>query len=160
MSQMDGQWKELEDDLRGIGARLTANLQLTTAQNAEIVRKSLVKHIQNQDLHWAKLNPRYLESKRRRRLSTAILIATSEFMQSITTQMSSDKLSAFVGVLRNAKRKDGEPGVLIAELHEFGSKARNIPARPLFRPTFAEIKPEVTDRFKAAIKEVLETTGT
>lgn len=160
MSQMDGPWKELEDDLRGIGARLTANLQLTTAQNAEIVRKSLVKHIQNQDLHWAKLNPRYLESKRRRRLSTAILIATSEFMQSITTQISSDKLSAFVGVLRNAKRKDGEPGVLIAELHEFGSKARNIPARPLFRPTFAEIKPEVTDRFKAAIKEVLETTGT
>ena len=160
MSQMDGPWKELEDDLRGIGARLTANLQLTTAQNAEIVRKSLVKHIQNQDLHWAKLNPRYLESKRRRRLSTAILIATSEFMQSITTQMSSDKLSAFVGVLRNTRRKDGEPGVLIAELHEFGSKARNIPARPLFRPTFAEIKPEVTDRFKAAIKEVLETTGT
>lgn len=160
MSRMDGPWKDLEQDLNGIGARLTANLQLTTAQNAEIVRKALVKHIQNQDLQWAKLNPKYLAYKKGNRLSTATLIATSEFLQSITTQMSSDKLSAFVGVLRNAKRKDGEPGVLVAEIHEFGSRARNIPPRPLFRPTFAEIKPEVADRFKAAIKEVLETVGT
>lgn len=160
MSRLDGPWKDVEQDLNGLGMRINARVQLATAQNAEVVRKVLVKHIQNQDLPWKKLNTAYLERKKKKRLSTAILIATSEFMQSITTQISSDKLSAFVGVLRSGKRKDGEPAVLVAEIHEFGSKARNIPARPLFRPTFAEIKPEVADSYKAAINEALDTVAT
>jgi len=80
-------------------------------------------------------------------------------MQSITTELAGDRLSAFVGVLRSGKRKDGEPPVLIAEIHEFGSHARNITARPLFRPTFKEVQPDVERGYKKAIREALENTG-
>ena len=159
MSEMNGPWRDLEKDLNGFGLKLTSRLQLATLQNAELVRKVLVKHLQNQDLSWKPLSPAYLASKKRRHLSTATLIATSQLMQSITTELAGDRLSAFVGVLRSGKRKDGEPPVLIAEIHEFGSHARNITARPLFRPTFKEVQPDIENGYKKAVREVLENTG-
>ena len=159
MSELNGPWKNLESDLNGFGLKLTSRLQLATLQNAELVRKVLVKHLQNQDLSWKPLDPEYLASKKRRRLSTATLIATSQLMQSITTDLSGDRLSAFVGVLRSGKRRDGEPPVLIAEIHEFGSHARNIAARPLFRPTFKEVRPDVENGYRKAVHEAVETTG-
>ncbi len=158
MSEMNGPWKNLENGLNGFGLKLTSRLQLATLQNAETVRKVLVKHLQNQDLSWKPLDPAYLASKKKRGLSTATLIATSQLMQSITTELSGDRLSAFVGVLRSGKRNDGEPPVLIAEIHEFGSGARNIAARPLFRPTFKEVMPDVEDGYRKAVREVLEET--
>lgn len=159
MTEFTGPWDKVQKDLNDLGKNLSNNLKLATEQNAEIVRKGLVKHIQNQDLRWKKLNKDYVKQKRKRRLSMVIWIATSQLMQSITKKMSSNRLSAFTGVLRTARRKDGENPVLIGEVHEFGSKKRGIPKRPLFVPTFKEKKPEIVKRYKKSIADVLDKVG-
>lgn len=159
MSELTGNWDEVEQDLKMLNHSLKHNVQIATAQNAEIVRKGLVKHIQNQDMGWDKLSEKYKLQKKKKGLSTAILIATSTLLQSITTKLSTDKLSAFVGLLRTGKRKDGEDPVLIGEIHEFGSKKRNIPSRPLFRPTLAERKNEVVKRYKDAVEKTFDNVG-
>nr|BDD48157.1 hypothetical protein 1 [bacterium] len=157
MSQLTGEWKGFENDLVRLKTTLLTKLKLATVQNAEITKKSVVKHLQNQDLGWDKLSKKYLARKKKQGLSTATLIATSQLMQSITTQASSNKMSAFVGVLRTAKRRGGGKAVLIAAIHEFGSKRRKIPARPLFRPTLQEVKPQIANRYREALNEALKT---
>lgn len=157
MNRLTGPWQDLERDIVRLKTTMVAKLQLATLQNAETTRKGVVKHLQNQDLRWEKLNKQYRERKKKRGLSTATLIATSQLMQSITTQVTSNKMSAFVGVLRSGKRRDGEKPALIAAIHEFGSKRRKIPARPLFRPTLREVKPEIANRYREALNEVLKT---
>jgi len=157
MNQLTGRWQEFENDMVRLKANILAKLKLATLQNAEITKKGVVKHLQNQDLGWNKLNKKYLARKKKQGLSTVTLIATSQLMQSITTQSSSNKMSAFVGVLRTAKRRGGGKAVLIAAIHEFGSKRRKIPARPLFRPTLQEVKPQIANRYREALNEVLKT---
>lgn len=159
MSQLTGPWKATERELRQIRAALLGRLRVATRQNAEMTRKGLVKHIQNQDLGWAKLKPTYLAYKKKKGLSTATLIATSQLMQSITTDLGHDKLSAFVGVLRSAKRKDGEKPEQIAAIHEYGSPRRKIPARPLFGPTMKEQQPHIVKRYRNAIDDALTVRG-
>jgi len=159
MIQFHGQWDKVHDDLNNLADRISKQLKLATAQNVEVTKSALVKHIQNQDLKWKKLNPKYKAWKKKKGLSTATLISTSELMQSMTTKIASDKLSAFVGVLRSGKRKDGEKPVLIAAVHEFGSKKRKIPKRPLFQPTFSETKDQAVNRYKQAIFKALKSVG-
>lgn len=159
MSTFHGPWDKVHKDMNALADRIKSNLKMATAQNAEVTRGVLVKHIQNQDLKWKKLGPKYKEQKKKKGLSTAILIATSEMMQSITTKVASDKMSAFVGVLRAGKREDGEDPVLIAKVHEFGSKKRKIDKRPLFQPSFSETKDQAVDRYKTAITKAIETVG-
>lgn len=159
MNELTGPWKEFEGDLFGLKANLLSRLKLATIQSAEVTKRGVVKHLQKQDLGWKKLNDKYREWKRKKGLSTATLISTSQMMQSITIQEAADKMSAFVGVLRSGKRKDGEKPALIAAIHEYGSSARHIEARPLFRPTLKEAKPEIAKRYREALKEVTENVG-
>lgn len=159
MNEMTGPWQATERELLQMRASLLSRLGLATRQNAVMTRKGLVKHIQNQDLGWTKLKPAYLAYKKKKGLSTATLIATSQLMQSITTDISGDKLSAFVGVLRSSRRKDGEAPEQIAAIHEYGSPRRNIPARPLFQPTIKEEKQHIVERYRGAITEALTVRG-
>lgn len=159
MNQLTGPWREYESDLLRLKIALLSRLKLATLQSSEVTKRGLVKHLQKQDLGWKKLNDKYREWKRKKGLSTATLISTSQMMQSITTQEAPDKMSAFVGVLRSGKRKDGEKPALIAAIHEYGSSARHIDARPLFRPTLKEVRPEIIKRYRKALKEVANHVG-
>lgn len=159
MSTFHGDWEKTPKKMEALAKLITKNLKLANAQNLQVTRAVLVKHIQNQDLKWQKLKPQYVEQKKKKRLSTHILIATSEMMQSITTKVASNKMSGFVGVNRTAKRKDGQKTFLVAKIHEFGSKKRGIPKRPLFQPTFRQTKRKAISRYKKAIKKALDKIG-
>jgi len=94
------------------------------------------KHMRNQDLGWESLKPSTIAQKARSGLSGNILIATSSYFQSITSF--TEGSTAFVGVRRTVRNKDGEIIANIAKIHEFGG--RNIPKRPLWKPTLDEMK--------------------
>lgn len=152
-SKLTGDWKGAQKKLSELDDSLSENLKIALLQNAEMVRTKLVQHIENQDLGWAKLDDDYLERKKRAGLSQHKLIATSTLMNSITVHQVNDE-SAFVGVLRTAPSQGGDQ-VMIGSVMEYGSPARNIPARPLFGPTFKEAKPEIEERFRKAIEKSL-----
>ena len=91
-------------------------------------------HISNQDLRWQELATQTLERKIRKGYSTNILVETSSYFQAITSWVMND--TALIGVRRVAVNSDGEEIANIARVHEYG--AGNIPARPLWQPTFEE----------------------
>ena len=158
-SKLIGPWEKVLKDMDKVGKTVLEAAQLANLQNAHVLERTIVKHIENQDLGWKKLDPAYKKYKERKRLSNQILIATSTLMNSITVQITKDKLGAFVGVLRLSKRKDGKPPVLIAAVHEFGSPARGIPKRPYLRPSFKEKEAEMRERYKKLISKALEEVG-
>jgi hypothetical protein len=61
---------------------------------------------------------------------------TSSYFQGITAWVEGN--TALAGIKRGTSHPDGGFIDVIAKVHEFGSVARNIPARPLWQPTFAE----------------------
>lgn len=155
MSELTGNWKRAKYVIDNLDKIAKEPLKRATQKSALQVEATLVKHIQNQDLGWKGLNPAYKKYKERKKLSNQIWIATSVTINSITTKILNKGLSAFVGVLRTAKSKDGTSEVLIAKVHEYGSTARNIPARPLFRPTFKEMKPQIIKNYQKALEKAL-----
>lgn len=131
-----GDWKKVE--------RIIGNLakEMENAREESLKKWGLkaegiaVKHINSQDLNWAPLKPATISTKIRKGYSTNILVATSDYFQAITSW--ADKDSTYAGVKK--KVKDGDNNVVadIAKVHEFGSSAGNIPARPLWKPTFKD----------------------
>lgn len=94
------------------------------------------KHISAQDLSWKPLEPATISAKIRKGYSDNILVATSSYFQSITSWVKDGR--AMAGVRKTAKDIDGNVIADIAAVHEFGSRAGNIPARPLWKPTLDE----------------------
>lgn len=107
------------------------------------------KHVSRQDLNWKPLNKEYLRRKKKRGLSNKILVATSTYFQSITSFVDMD--TAYAGVRRVSRYKDGKSVANIAKIHEYGSKERNIPARPLWRPTFHAARKYWFEKANAAL---------
>lgn len=112
--------------------------QIVLAQLAARAEAMAVKHLRDQDLRWKKLSKKYMDRKARQGLSTKILIATSTYFQSITSQVKGD--SSFAGVFRKKKEKSGQFVADIAKVHEYGSIKRNIPPRPLWQPVYKAMK--------------------
>jgi len=85
------------------------------------------------------LSSEYQEQKKKQGYSNLTLVRTNTMRQAITLKVVK-KDTVFFGVLRGVKHKNGEDLVNIAKIHEFGSPSRNIPARPLWKPTLEEVK--------------------
>jgi hypothetical protein len=121
--------------------------------------KKAVMHLRNQDLGWKPLSERYRKrktgersrtrndggrDKRFKKMSEKILIATSSYLQAITSWVK--KETVYVGVKRGVTNENGQEIGNIAKVHEYGSVAKNIPARPLWKPTFEEMQIEIKNR--------------
>ena len=125
-------------------ARLIGNMskEMKRAQELSLKRFALKaegtakKHISDQDLGWAALKAATVADKKRKGYSDKILVRTSDYFQAITSYTLKDH--AYIGVLKVAKNKDGNVIANIAAVHEFGSPKRNIPERPLWKPTLDE----------------------
>jgi len=157
---LHGNWSGVIRKLETMERELDAELRQTTAQAAQLVESTAVGHLRNQDLGWTGLKAAYLARKKTARgkgsrsLSEKILIATGTYFQSITSYV--EGLVAFVGVKRGVAREaDGTDVLNLARIHEEGAPNANIPARPLWKPTFDECKPKVVRMFANALKEVL-----
>ncbi len=139
-------------------ARLVKSLKLA----AELTDRKVTLHLDNQDLPWDPLSPQFLALKERKGFSTDIYTMTSAYRQAIATKVDATRLISFVGVLRPVphKKPDGKGGATINMVQlgyvlEYGSIAASIPARPLWRPTFEEMKPVVRRLFGDIVGQVV-----
>lgn len=129
-----GDWKGMDLITRGLKGNFDQASDKGLSQLALYAERVAVKHITSQDLKWQKLRPQTLALKARKGLSNKTLIATSDYLQSVTSFRI--KKVAFAGVKKEARNKDGRKITQIAAVHEFGNN--DIPARPLWRPTGQE----------------------
>lgn len=104
------------------------------------------KYILSQPSSWTPLNKEYKARKERTKKSNKMLIATSSYIQSITSKVDARAMVAYAGVTKKTTHKSSKrPMVDIAKVHEFGSKARGIPARPVWKPTLVLVKAWIKD---------------
>lgn len=129
-----GDWNKVRKVIGGLKHNMELAQQLTLklfALQAESIAK---KHLSNQDLNWAMLEPDYVAQKIRKGQSDKILIATSTYFQAITSYVQHD--TAYAGVKRGVTNEEGKEVANIAAIHEFGSMVRVIVPRPLWKPTY------------------------
>jgi hypothetical protein len=133
-----GDWSKVGLLVKNLPMELKA-AQVTALKHWGLKAEGIAKkHISAQDLSWAALSPAYLAAKVRAGHSENTLVATSSYFQSITSWVDVTKMESYAGVKKTAKDEDGNIIADIAATHEFGSVAANIPARPLWQPTFEE----------------------
>jgi hypothetical protein len=142
--QKFGDWELIENLARNMGADVTRANKIALAQIAARAEASAVKHIRDQDLKWAPLKPEYLARKKKKGLSNKTMIATSSYMQAVTSKVNQNGTASYAGVFRKSKNKEGEEIADIAKTMEYGSIVRGIPARPLWRPVYNEMKKYLT----------------
>lgn len=133
-----GDW----DLVRNMSQRMPGIIDRSTKQTLmQITLKAesmAAKFVASQSLSWQPLSKKYLDRKRRKGLSNKILIATSTYFQSITSQVKGNV--GFAGVLKQVRGDDGEVVADIAKIHEFGSIGRNIPPRRLWFVVFKHMR--------------------
>jgi len=155
---LTGDWEGFKRRLTGLSKRLLTEVGRATAENLQLTESTVVGHLVKQDLRWKPLSKRYrrykLGRKKGGRLSEKTLIATGKYRQAIT----SEQLSPFegvVGVKKTVAYRGGEKVANIGLVHEFGTKDRRVPARPLWRPTVEEVEEEVIRNYEKALQKAL-----
>jgi hypothetical protein len=135
-----GDWDLVMNLAKNMSGDVDNANRIALMQIAARAEAKAVKHLRDQDLKWRSLSPKYLEWKNKKGLSNKKLIATSTMMQAVTSQVNKQGTVSFAGVLRKARNKDGEVIADIAKTMEYGSIVRGIPARPLWKPVFKEMR--------------------
>lgn len=155
-TKLTGDWNGALKKMDGLNEAILKNLKTATLQSSIETRDTLKKHIEDQDLPWPAHTKQYAKYKARKKKSNLKWVLTGYSLDSMTYKILKNGLEAFVGMLRTGKRKDGKPAELIGKVMEYGSVARGIKARPLFRPTWKEMKPKIQDRYKRALAAALK----
>ena len=133
-----GNWDKIGNIINNLDKDINASNEIALKKISLQAEKRAVDHMSKQDLGWKPLSEDYKKRKAKKQLSEKILIASSTYFQSITSW--SDKKKAVAGVRKNVKNKDGVVIADLAKIHEYGSKSKNIPARPLWQPVFREMR--------------------
>lgn len=123
---------------------------------AHEAKRDLKKRITDQAFKWKPLSPKYRKWKEKEGLDTRTLIATGKYLRSIrvTSKMYGNNLSYQLGTRKDTHGPSGMPYIQLAQLMEYGSRKRKLPARPHWRPTIRKHRRLQQSRIKAAHKQV------
>lgn len=133
-----GEWERIGRLVRDLGPNCIKAQRISLMQFGLKTERIAKEHISAQDLQWAPLSPNYLYRKVRAGHSENIYVMTSTYFQSINSWVEYD--TALIGVRRGKLAGDGSSDLgKIARDLEYGNDFTYLPARPLWRPTFAEV---------------------
>ncbi len=118
-----GAWSKVGKLLASAPQRMRAAIDKALLQEAQFFRTKIVEGIREQapgGKAFAPLSPTTLAIRRFRGFKgTKALLVQGDLRNSITVVKEGDRV--FVGVLRSAKGRAGQPLVNVAAVHEFGS---------------------------------------
>lgn len=141
--QLSGDWDRLSRVLDGVATKHKGLQAKAMGRSLKKIERTVLGHLDRQDLDWDPLSESYAALKEKRGLSPDTLRATNEMYQNITTDQPSPWKGA-VGVTRGVKSKDGTEVTDIALIHEQpDDDGTVIPARKIWAPTFEELKEEI-----------------
>lgn len=163
---LTGDWKRGLKALDVVSANIARETERATKRNAIEAVAAVKQFIRRQDPTWPPLKPSTL---RRKRPKTKKLIDKGDLIGSNTFRMI-DRWRAFVGVLKQAKGRNGQSMVNVARVHEFGYRGTTgrmitgskragskigmklvIPPRPFLFPTLQRIAPKLAKNWREAV---------
>lgn len=147
---LTGDWDRLKRVLNEAAPNIKRESRRTIGKQLKLIEAKVLGHVDHQDLDWDPLSESYAARKEKVGLSPDTLRATNQMYSNITTVQEGSYQGA-VGVKRGVKTKDGDEVTDIALIHEQPEDDGTvIPARKLWKPTYEEMKDEIT----AALKDI------
>lgn len=142
--QRTGNWALARRLLQAAPQRLQAAVTTATRQEAELLRRQIVDGITEQAPGGEPFKPLAALTLAARRLGrfrgTKALLVRADLRNAITIIARGEQL--FVGVLRKARSRDGDPLVDVARVQEFGSDPIVIPITAAMRRYLAVLSKE------------------
>lgn len=148
-----GDWARAGVVLKTINVKLKPAFEAQLREDGELVLKTLVSHIDAQDLPWVPLSDRTIELKNG---DDTIYVETGFLRGSLSVRKiksSNNSLTFFIGASPWKRTKDG---VKLSDLMiwlEYGTD--KIPARPLIRPTWSEVEPIIKNNWKDLLSDFI-----
>jgi len=141
--QLFGNWAEAIRIMNKLDPAIKAASLEAQVKILEAIKKTVKRHLRNQDLPWRPLNQYYRQRKSSGGLSTDILRGWGNYYNNIEVWKQGSQHFAFIGVKRGiyTRSLDGKKSKLdiatIAFINEMGGG--KVPARPLWGPTIREM---------------------
>lgn len=151
-----GDWARAGTVLRGLssrGGRVTKAFKATVDRDGNIIKEKLVGHIDAQDLNWKPLSPHTIELKHG---NSTVYVETGTLKKNIRARRisaPSNGYSLFIGCAPQAHNKDGSKLSDIMIYLEYGTS--KIPARPLIRPTWDEVKGQIKNDMRKTLRGLI-----
>lgn len=156
-----GDWDEVQRKISALGSNIERANEIALHHVTAKGERIAVLYMRSQSLSWKPLNKQYLKWKIKNKRSNKILFSSSTYFQTITRWVDGSK-AGYIGVKRGIYETETKQEVAnIALIMEFGSPARGIPARPLWRPTLNRLRSyiKVNKIFQKIIIEQINSTG-
>lgn len=147
-----GDWRIAERTLRRLGRRgtLVSAFKVTIDECGELIRERLIGHIDSEDLGWKPLSSRTIALKG----NSKIYVESGTLKDNIKVErINSGDYSIFIGSGGTNEPRTGKSTKDVLVLMEYGTS--KMPARPLVRPTWEELKPIIKDRMRNTITRLL-----
>lgn len=148
-----GDWAKADVVLRGLANNMTAVFKATVDKNGELIREKLVGHIDSQDLNWVPLSEKTIALKNG---NSTIYVETGTLRDGIVCRRISAPAKGYslaIGCNPWTRNEDGTKLSDILIYLEYGTL--KMPARPLLRPTWDEMKSVVKADMRRTLKGMI-----
>lgn len=152
-----GDWTKAGVVMQGICANLVPAFKAQLEEDGNLMLKTVLEHINTQDLPWTPLSERTIELKGG---DETIYVETGFLKDNLKVRKvksASRNITLFVGA--SAWNRTPE-GVKLSDLMiwlEYGTD--KMPPRPLIRPSWEEVEPIIKENWRELILDLIETGG-
>ena len=152
-----GDWSKAGNVLHRLAVNISPAFKAQLKEDGELVLKTLVNHIERQDLSWTPLAERTVELKGG---DTTIYVETGYLRDNLEVKRvksSKNELTLFIGA---SAWKTHPSGFKFSDLMiwlEYGTDGT--PPRPLVRPTWEEVEPIIENNWRELLQKLIETGG-
>lgn len=151
-----GDWTRAGVVMQALNVHLVPAFKAQIMEDGELILKTLIDHIDAQDLPWVPLSERTIELKGG---DDTVYIETGFLKNNLQVRKIrsvKNGITVFVGA--SAWKRTPE-GVKLSDLMiwlEYGTD--HIPPRPLVRPTWEELEPIIKDNWKHLLQDLIENS--
>jgi hypothetical protein len=135
-----GDWAKADKLAAAFPAVMKNSIRFSLLGLGKKMRSIVIGHLKNQDLPWRRLKKKYKMKKLIDGFDTRIWMRTKTVRNAIITQYKKNSVTVTVDKVPMPITNGGKKisALKVAKINEYGSAARNIPARPLFAPSIKE----------------------
>ena len=152
-----GDWTKAGVILQSISVNLLPLFKAQLEDDGNISLKTLLGHIDAQDLPWTPLSEKTIQLKGG---STEIYVETGYLRDNIGVRRVKSVANGCTLFIGASAWKTTPSGVKFSDLMiwlEYGTD--KMPPRPLIRPTWDEVEPILKDNWRSLLEDIVETGG-
>lgn len=142
-----GEWTRAGIALKFLSTEIAKRSEKQLMEDAKEIKDKLVGHIDSQDLGWKALS----EDTIRQKGNSKIYVESGYLRDNLDVRRVKGD-TVFIGASFGKKHPSGVQFSDLMNFHEYGTSS--IPARPLIRPTWEEVEPQVRKNWEDMLKRI------